>query len=367
MPLIQAEQLTKIYGSGETAVTALDHVDLVVEPGEFVAIMGPSGCGKSTLLHLLGGLDRPTSGRVLVDGKALNDLSDDALTKLRRLSMGFVFQFYNLIPVLNACENAALPVLLDGVTPADALARSKEWLERVGLGDKLRSRPDQLSGGQQQRVAVARALVAEPKLVLADEPTGNLDSRSSDEIAALLRQVADEWGRAVIMVTHDARIAAMAQACAVHEGWTHRRSGGGRRWEVGRRGLGHDPYAAADLTARGEAMGMNLQLTLAARYLWGRKLRSLLTTVSITVGAMLIFAMNMMLPTMMKAFEVNLLGRLRPGRPERVTQDRRGLPRKCDERHPGYSRDPGHGGIAESDTEHPGGFLLRSTDRRVDF
>ena len=211
MPLIQAEQLTKIYGSGETAVTALDHVDLVVEPGEFAAIMGPSGCGKSTLLHLLGGLDRPTSGRVLVDGKALNDLSDDALTKLRRLSMGFVFQFYNLIPVLNACENAALPVLLDGVTPADALARSKEWLERVGLGDKLRSRPDQLSGGQQQRVAVARALVAEPKLVLADEPTGNLDSRSSDEIAALLRQVADEWGRAVIMVTHDARIAAMAR------------------------------------------------------------------------------------------------------------------------------------------------------------
>jgi putative ABC transport system ATP-binding protein len=211
MPLIQAQALTKVYGSGETAVTALDHVDLTVEAGEFVAIMGPSGCGKSTLLHLLGGLDRATSGRVLVDGTVLSELSDDALTKLRRESMGFVFQFYNLIPVLTACENAALPILLDGVAPAQALERSRIWMERVGLSEKLRSRPDQLSGGQQQRVAVARALVAEPKLVLADEPTGNLDSRSSDDIAGLLRQVADEWGRAVIMVTHDAHIAAMAR------------------------------------------------------------------------------------------------------------------------------------------------------------
>jgi putative ABC transport system ATP-binding protein len=211
MSLIEAQALTKVYGSGETAVRAIDRVDLAVEPGEFVAIMGPSGCGKSTLLHLLGGLDRPTSGRVLVDGADLGALSDDALTKLRRETMGFVFQFYNLIPVLTAGENAALPVLLDGVAPAAGLERARVWLQRVGLAERIGSRPDQLSGGQQQRVAVARALVAEPKLVLADEPTGNLDSRSSDEIARLLCQVADEWGRAVIMVTHDSRIAAMAR------------------------------------------------------------------------------------------------------------------------------------------------------------
>ncbi len=210
MSLITAENLTKVYGSGDTAVTALDHVNLSVEAGEFVAIMGPSGCGKSTLLHLLGGLDRPSEGRVVIDGQPINELSDDDLTKLRRRKIGFVFQFYNLIPVMDATENAALPVTLDGISPAKAMAKAKEWLEKVGLGDRLKSRPDQLSGGQQQRVAVARALVAEPALVLADEPTGNLDSRASDEIAALLRQVANEWGRAVVMVTHDAHVASYA-------------------------------------------------------------------------------------------------------------------------------------------------------------
>jgi putative ABC transport system ATP-binding protein len=210
MSLIQAENLTKVYGKGETTVTALDHVHLGVDARELVAVMGPSGCGKSTLLHLLGGLDRPTEGHVIIDGQPLDNLSDEALTKLRRQKIGFVFQFYNLIPVLNATENAALPILLDGVRPAKAKAKAREWLQKVGLGDRLNSRPDQLSGGQQQRVAIARALVAEPKLVLADEPTGNLDSRASDEIAALLRQVADEWGRAVVMVTHDPRIASYA-------------------------------------------------------------------------------------------------------------------------------------------------------------
>jgi putative ABC transport system ATP-binding protein len=210
MSLIQAENLTKVYGKGETAVTALDHVHLGVDARELVAVMGPSGCGKSTLLHLLGGLDRPTEGHVIIDGQPLDNLSDEALTKLRRQKIGFVFQFYNLIPVLNATENAALPILLDGVSPAKAKARAREWLQMVGLGDRLNSRPDQLSGGQQQRVAIARALVAEPKLVLADEPTGNLDSRASDEIAALLRQVANEWGRAVVMVTHDPRVASYA-------------------------------------------------------------------------------------------------------------------------------------------------------------
>jgi putative ABC transport system ATP-binding protein len=210
MSLISASQLTKVYGTGDTAVTALDHVDLDVSPGEFLAVMGPSGCGKSTLLHLLGGLDRPTEGTVTIDGHRLTDLSDAELTELRRRRIGFVFQFFNLIPVLNAVENAALPMTLDGVRPAEARARAESWLEKVGLAERRDHRPDQLSAGQQQRVAVARALVADPALVLADEPTGNLDTRASDEIAVLVRQVANEWGRAVIMVTHDPRIAAYA-------------------------------------------------------------------------------------------------------------------------------------------------------------
>ncbi len=210
MSLVKAENLTKIYGTGEAAVTALDHVRLSVDAGEFVAIMGPSGCGKSTLLHLLGGLDRPTEGSVAIDGEELTGLPDTALAELRRRKIGFVFQFYNLIPVLNATENAALPLLLDGVRASTANGRGAEWLQKVGLPDRAKHRPSQLSGGQQQRVAIARALVAAPSLVLADEPTGNLDTHSSDEIAALLRKVADEWGRAVVMVTHDPRIAAYA-------------------------------------------------------------------------------------------------------------------------------------------------------------
>jgi putative ABC transport system ATP-binding protein len=210
MALIQASQLTKIYGRGDTAVTALDHVNLSVDAGEFVAVMGPSGCGKSTLLHLLGGLDRPTSGQVMIDGHDLSGLSDSALTELRRRKLGFVFQFFNLIPVLTATENAALPLTLDGKANGAASAAANAWLQKVGLGNKLASRPDQLSGGQQQRVAIARALVAEPALILGDEPTGNLDTRASDEIAGLLRQVSDDWGRAVVMVTHDPRIAAYA-------------------------------------------------------------------------------------------------------------------------------------------------------------
>ena len=210
MALIQSENLTKIYGSGPTAVTALDHVSMGLDQGEFVAIMGPSGCGKSTLLHLLGGLDRASSGSVTLDGLNLNDLDDDHLTELRRRKLGFIFQFYNLLPVLNALENAALPVTLDGMPVAEARARAAEWLTRFGLGECLMRRPDELSGGQQQRVAIARALVAEPGLVLADEPTGNLDTLVSGEIASLLRQVSREFGRAVLMVTHDPRIAAYA-------------------------------------------------------------------------------------------------------------------------------------------------------------
>jgi putative ABC transport system ATP-binding protein len=210
MSNIQVEKLTKTYGSGATAVTALDRVNLTIREGEFVAIMGPSGCGKSTLLHLLGGLDKPSAGQVLIAGHNLGDLNDDNLTQLRRRKIGFVFQFFNLIPVLNAVENAALPITLDGAKPADAKARATTWLTKFGLADRLHNRPDQLSGGQQQRVAIARALVADPDLILADEPTGNLDTRSSDEIASLLRDVAKEYKRTVVMVTHDPRIAAYA-------------------------------------------------------------------------------------------------------------------------------------------------------------
>ena len=210
MSLIQVENLTKIYGKGDTAVIALDHLNLHLEAGEFVAVMGPSGCGKSTLLHLLGGLDRPSEGGVTIDGASLASLDDTRLAELRRRKIGFVFQFFNLIPVLNAAENASLPLLLDNMEPAKARAKAAEWLDRVGLGDRKTHRPDQLSGGQQQRVAIARALVAEPAIILADEPTGNLDSHASDEIAALLRQVSDTWGRSVVMVTHDPRLAAYA-------------------------------------------------------------------------------------------------------------------------------------------------------------
>ena len=210
MSLVQTQDLTKVYGAGDTAVTALDHVSMNVNPGEFVAVMGPSGCGKSTLLHLIGGLDRPTSGSVKIEDTSLEKLNDDKLTELRRRKIGFVFQFFNLIPVLDATENAALPLTLDGVNAARAKHKAREWLTRVGLENRMTNRPDQLSGGQQQRVAIARALTAEPSLVLADEPTGNLDTRAADEIAGLLRQVSDEWGRAVVMVTHDPRIAAYA-------------------------------------------------------------------------------------------------------------------------------------------------------------
>jgi putative ABC transport system ATP-binding protein len=210
MPIIQTTNLTKIYGQGETAVTAIDHINLKVEASEFVAVMGPSGCGKSTLLHLLGGLDRPSEGQVMIDNHNLTDLNDTQLSELRRRKIGFIFQFYNLIPVLTAAENAALPLLLDGGKADQAKNKAAEWLEKVGLADRSHHRPDQLSGGQQQRVAIARALVTYPDLILADEPTGNLDSRAGDEIARLLSQVSNTWGRAIVMVTHDPRIAAYA-------------------------------------------------------------------------------------------------------------------------------------------------------------
>ncbi|MBE0448799.1 MAG: ABC transporter ATP-binding protein [Actinobacteria bacterium] len=210
MAIVETEKLTKVYGKDETAVTALNGINLRIEQGKFVAIMGPSGCGKSTLLHLIGGLDGLTSGSVIVDGHDLAQLKDTQLTELRRRKIGFVFQYYNLIPVLTACENAALPLILDGIKQPEAHERATEWLARMGLKDRINHRPDQLSGGQQQRVAIARALVSEPALILADEPTGNLDTRASDEIANLLRQISNQWNRTVLIVTHDPRIAAHA-------------------------------------------------------------------------------------------------------------------------------------------------------------
>ena len=210
MSVIETEKLTKIYGKNETAITALDHISIQIQEGEFVAVMGPSGCGKSTLMHLLGGLDKPTSGIVRIDQISIAEMRDDELTKLRRKKIGFVFQFFNLIPVLDAAENAALPLTLDGEKPSLANAKAREWLERFGLENRMHNRPDQLSGGQQQRVAIARALVANPSIILADEPTGNLDTHSGDEIAGLLRNVSNDYNRTVVMVTHDPRIAAYA-------------------------------------------------------------------------------------------------------------------------------------------------------------
>ena len=210
MATIEVKNLSKIYGSGEAKVTALNSVNLTIEQGQFVAVMGPSGCGKSTLLHLIGGLDRPSEGSVLIEGSDISKMSDTTLTELRRRKMGFIFQFFNLIPVLDAIENTALPLILDGVKPELARAKALEWLTRNKLEDRGKHRPDELSGGQQQRVAIARAMVSDPVIILADEPTGNLDSRSGDEIAATLRKIVTEWKRTVLMVTHDPRIAAYA-------------------------------------------------------------------------------------------------------------------------------------------------------------
>lgn len=210
MALLRTELLTKTYGNAAQPVRALDGVNLTIDDGEFVAIMGPSGSGKSTLLYLFGGLERPTSGNVWLRAQDLSSMDDDALSRLRRKEIGFVFQFFNLIPVLRAQDNVAMPLILDGVKRDEALRRASEVLTKVGLADRVEHRPAELSGGQQQRVALARALVTNPAVVLGDEPTGNLDSHSSEEVVRLLRQATDEWGRTVIIVTHDPRIASYA-------------------------------------------------------------------------------------------------------------------------------------------------------------
>lgn len=210
MNVVETDNLTRIYGSGAAQVTALDHASLHVENGEFVAVMGPSGCGKSTLLHLIGGLDRPTEGTVKIEGQELNELDDDALTDLRRKRIGFIFQFFNLIPTLNALDNTALPLVLGGLDSSEAQGRASEWLGRLGVAERSSHRPEELSGGERQRIAIARALVTEPSLILADEPTGNLDSKAAADFTSLLREAVDRWERSILLVTHDDRISSYA-------------------------------------------------------------------------------------------------------------------------------------------------------------
>ncbi len=228
-PIVSTTELRRVYGEGETAVHALRGITTGFPSGQFAAIMGPSGSGKSTLMHLLAGLDRPTAGSVVVDGSELANLDDKALTRLRRDRLGFVFQAFNLVPVLTAEENILLPLTLAGKKP------DREWLDQliaaVGLGDRLDHRPSELSGGQQQRVAVARALIHRPAVVFADEPTGNLDSASSDEVLGLLRQAVDEFGQTVVMVTHDAHAASVADRIVVLSDGKIVHDGGGETTE----------------------------------------------------------------------------------------------------------------------------------------
>jgi putative ABC transport system ATP-binding protein len=207
---IEVSDAWKVYKQRKVEVQALRGLSLTVESGEMIAITGPSGSGKSTLLHLLGALDTPSTGTVKILDRDVATLSDDELAAFRRQHLGFVFQFFNLLPTLSARENAALPLLLDGANRSESFKKADELLERVGLGDRQGHRPDELSGGQQQRVALARALIAKPKLLLADEPTGNLDSKASTEILDLLDQLRKENNITMILVTHDDRVAARA-------------------------------------------------------------------------------------------------------------------------------------------------------------
>ena len=208
MTILETKDLRKFYGSGDTQVKALDGVDLSVENGEFVAIVGTSGSGKSTLLHMLGGLDRPTSGAVLVDGKDIFSLKDEELTIFRRRKIGFVFQSYNLVPVLSVYENIVLPIQLDGGKVDQSYVN--QVIEALGLEQKLQNLPSQLSGGQQQRVAIARALATKPAIILADEPTGNLDSKTSQDVLGLMKVTGQKFGQTMVMITHNEEIAQMA-------------------------------------------------------------------------------------------------------------------------------------------------------------
>jgi putative ABC transport system ATP-binding protein len=208
MTILETNGLRKYYGGGDTAVHALDGINLKIENGEFVAITGSSGSGKSTLLHMIGGLDRPTSGTVTVDGKEIFLLKDEELTIFRRRKIGFVFQNYNLVPVLNVYENIVLPIQLDGNEPDEAYI--KQIISILGIESKLNNLPNNLSGGQQQRVAIARALAAKPAIILADEPTGNLDSKTSLDVMGLLKVTSQRFGQTIVIITHNAEISQMS-------------------------------------------------------------------------------------------------------------------------------------------------------------
>ena len=216
MKILITEDLKKIYGNKENEVYALNGVNFSVEEGEFVSIVGTSGSGKSTLLHMLGGLDRPTAGKVIVDGKDIFSLKDEALTIFRRRKIGFVFQSYNLVPVLNVYENIVLPIELDGNKVDKGYV--EELIETLGIREKLQNLPGQLSGGQQQRVAIARALAAKPAIVLADEPTGNLDSRTSQDVLGLLKVTGEKFGQTIVMITHNPDLAQLADRIVRIEG-----------------------------------------------------------------------------------------------------------------------------------------------------
>jgi putative ABC transport system ATP-binding protein len=207
-PVVSADDLTRRYGEGETAVDALRGVSLAVPEGQLTAVMGPSGSGKSTLMHILAGLDKPTSGEVTIAGTSIGELNDTDLTKLRREHIGFIFQFFNLLPMLTAEENVVLPLSIAGEKPDKVWV--DELMKKIGLADRSTHRPSELSGGQQQRVAIGRALVSKPTIVFADEPTGNLDSKTSGEILELMRDSVDSYGQTTVMVTHDPRAAAIA-------------------------------------------------------------------------------------------------------------------------------------------------------------
>lgn len=208
MNILETKDLQKIYGEGDTQVRALDHVTMQVEKGEFVAIVGTSGSGKSTLLHMIGGLDVPTAGEVVVDGQTLSNMTDEKLTIFRRRNIGFVFQQYNLVPMLNIWENIVLPIKLDGNKVEEEYV--KEIVRTLGLGQKLENLPNALSGGQQQRVAIARALASKPAILLADEPTGNLDSKTSQDVLGLLKVTNKQFHQTIVMITHDEEIAQLA-------------------------------------------------------------------------------------------------------------------------------------------------------------
>lgn len=251
MEWIYTKGLSKTYGTGENAVQALTDVNISIERGEFVAICGASGSGKSTLLNLLGAVDRPTSGQVVIDGVDLTRRNEEQLAAFRRRRIGFVFQFFNLIPVLNVEENVAVPLLLDGKQPDK---RDMEYaLKLVGLLDKRNRLPGQLSGGQQQRVAIARALIHRPALVLADEPTGNLDSHTSREIIALLRQSVNSSGQTLVLITHDAQVAAQAdRVIHIKDGRVNDASGDTLAQQISRAGNGFDlPGDAKSITDNG--------------------------------------------------------------------------------------------------------------------